>query len=175
MDKKAVSIMIGYVLLVTIAIIMGGLVYGWLKGYVAKPLIECPEETSLAIKKVSCLNNGNGLDLNLTLTNNGLFNIGGYFVKVTNSSDQELATIDISEDLREDLGGGKKAGGMISFTGGGFDNNFETGQSITNIFNITSTKQINSIEIIPIRFQEENNRKKLVTCSSSKIREEVIC
>ena len=42
--------MIGYVLLVSLAIIMGGIIYTWMKTYVPKDALECPEGTSLIIK-----------------------------------------------------------------------------------------------------------------------------
>lgn len=87
-NKKAVSIMIGYILLVTAAVVMGVIVYQWLKTYVPKEAIECPDDVSLFIKDYTC--NNLTKELTLALQNNGKFSIAGYFIHVKNDSAQNL-------------------------------------------------------------------------------------
>ena len=103
--KKGVSIMIGYVLLVTCAIVIGVIVYQWIKTYVPTEALECPDEVSIFIKdfEFNCEN----FQLDLTLKNNGLFKIAGYFIHATDDPNQTLATIDLSgyTNLGEDKGG----------------------------------------------------------------------
>ena len=93
-NKKGVSVMIGYVLLISIAVIMGGVMYVWMKSYVPSgDDLKCQEGTSLIIKdySYSCSTK----ELNLTLFNNGRFNLGGYYIYASNNSNQTLATINV--------------------------------------------------------------------------------
>lgn len=161
MDKKGISIMIGYVLLISSAIIIGAIVYNWMKTYVPAESIECPDGVSIFINDLNCVNS----QLNLTLKNNGRFEIDGYFIHATNSSTQELATIDLSS-----YAGG--TGGMISFPQG-----LKPNQKIKNVFNFNgaSFESVYSIEIIPIKIQAINNKIKLIGCSDSKVKEKVSC
>ena len=50
-SKKAVSVIVGYVLLISFAIVIGVIVYQWMKTYVPKEDINCPDGTSLFIKR----------------------------------------------------------------------------------------------------------------------------
>lgn len=167
-NKKAVSIMIGYVLLVTISIVMGIIIYQWIKTYVPSDDIECPEGVSLFIKQYiyDCNNN----QLNLTLKNNGVFSLAGYFIYGSNKTDEELATIDLSNFTK--LGQGK--GGTVLLD---TKNSFNPNEEIVNVFSLIDSGigQVNSINIIPVRFQEEDNKNRFVSCGSSKIEELINC
>jgi len=167
-NKKAVSIMIGYVLLVTFAVIIGVIVYQWMKTYVPTDLLECPEGVSVFVKDVVCENIGGGnFKMNLILKNNGRFDIAGYFIHATNDSNQTLATVDLSKYLV----GGIKMGSAILFVPS--KNAVEPNNEKFSAFNLTN--QIYSIEITPIRFQVMENKKRLVSCGGSKIRELINC
>ena len=73
--KKAVSLMISYVLLIVIAITMSIIVFSYLKTVAnVKPVIDCKSGTSIFIEDYKC---GQG-KIKLTLKNNGLFNISGF-------------------------------------------------------------------------------------------------
>lgn len=166
-NKKAISIMIGYVLLITSAIVISGIVYQWMKTYVPKDAINCPDGVSAYIDEIKCKKIGvNDFQLNLTLKNNGRFNIAGYFIRATNSSEQELATIDLSIYTPE----GADSQGSVLF---GVKNYFEPGEKRKNIFNLIFP--VNSIEIIPLRFQSFENKERLVSCQNSKIKEKITC
>ena len=73
MNKKAISIIIGYVLLVVIAISLSLLVYAWLKNYLPKDVEKCPDSVSLTISNYNCDIEEN--KITLTLRNKGFFNI----------------------------------------------------------------------------------------------------
>lgn len=79
MDKKGISIMIGYVLLITAAIAMSFIVYSWMKTYVPQEELKCPDDVSMTIKEVKC--NSANYQMTVTIKNNGLFNIDGYVIK----------------------------------------------------------------------------------------------
>ena len=157
--------MVGYVLLISVVLGLGVVVFQWMQTYVPREDIECPDSVSVFIQNYQCSNS----ELNFTLRNNGKFSVGGYFIYATNSPDQELATIDLSQNIT--LGGD-----ILSPTGiksYGEDNSMRPNEEELFSFNLTGN--IYSVEILPIRFQEIENRKRLVSCTSSRIREELIC
>ena len=159
---------VGYVLLIVFVVFLGVVVYNWMKTYVPKGDLNCPEGTSLFIKDYNCTTNN---QLNLTLKNNGKFNVGGYFIRVTNTSGVGLATIDLSKNITsgEDF---------LSPTGvkfGGAENSLLPNYDAIHVFDISDYTNIYSVEIVPIRWQEEERRKRLVSCKTSIIRENLIC
>lgn len=169
-NKKAVSIMIGYVLLVTFAVIIGAVVYQWVKTYVPRDSLECPDGTSLFIKDYTydCYNN----ELILTFRNNGKFDIRGYYIHATNSSEQELATIDLSQFY---IGTPPRVGNSILFYGPAEDNPFKPNSEDTHNFNSITIGQIKAIDITPIRWQKEDNIQRTLSCTNSKIKETIYC
>lgn len=168
-DKRAISIMIGYILLITGAVVMGAIVFQWMKTYVPKDAIDCPDGVSLFISQSDCTEFTNNYQLRLTTKNNGRFDIGGYFIHATNSSGQDLATIDLSESL---IAGGENLSQAVIFQGW-YNNFLQPGNDIPSIFNVSS--EIYTIELIPVRFQVHDNKKRIVSCSAAKIIENVNC
>ena len=166
-NKKAISIMVGYVLLVAFGIAMGIIVYGYLKTYTPSDTISCPTGVSIFIRSTSC----GGGELNISLKNNGKFDLAGYLIKGANSSDQEVATIDLSEFLIE---GGYKVGKAILMDKRN-QNKFKIKEKMGSKFSGIST-DLTKIEIIPVRWQKDENGKiKFVSCGDSKVSEELNC
>ncbi len=166
-NKKGVSIMIGYVLLIVGAVVMGGVVYGWLQSYVPQETLECPSGVSLFIREVQCTADGGGYKLNLDVANNGRFAVDGYFVKVAHTEEQEIATTDISENLVQ---GGNANAGVVSFPGRALD----PGKNAP-IAEYGLSDEIYLIELVPIRYEIIGGKSRLVSCSNAKIKEKVIC
>lgn len=77
-DKKGISIMIGYVLLIVIAIGLSIMVFTYLRLYLPKDVPVCDVDVSLSAENVVC---ENGI-VDITLRNNGLFNIDGAFIRI---------------------------------------------------------------------------------------------
>ncbi|MAG78898.1 hypothetical protein CMI40_00800 [Candidatus Pacearchaeota archaeon] len=170
-NKKGISVMIGYVLLISSLVVMGGIVYQWMKTFVPTEVIDCPDGVSIYIRDVKCENVNGSYQLNLELRNNGRFDIGGYFIHIADNPNQELATIDITENL---ISSGIKMNPGIKFDIGiGEDNSFKPNKDVTNVFILNNT--INLVEIIPLRFQEDDNKNKFVSCGNSKVKEVVTC
>lgn len=176
-DKKAVSEVIGYILLISLAVVMSVIVYAWLKSYVPKDVNECPEDVSVFIEKYSCENEF----LNLTFRNNGKFNVTGYYIKGTNNSEnQELAIHDLSKYFGQTInfGKGKKVNNVVYFknpdTKDG-ENLFSPGDELTHVFEGMNEIDEGFIEVLPIRFQDYKNSPKLTSCTNAKIRQEIIC
>ncbi len=171
-NKKAISPMIGYILLISAAIFMSVIVYAWLKTYVPRAALECPDTTSIFVKDYVCdLNN----ELTLTIMNNGNFNIAGYFVRVANSSsEQELATTDLSQKLKEELGG-LIAGNSVLFSAVEIGNSLTPNEEAINVFDISGVNTIYFVELTPIRIQEKEGIARTASCGNSKIKEEITC
>jgi len=77
-NKKAISLMVSYTLLIVIAIALSVIVYGYLKIYLPGQQRECPANINLALEDVVCSNS----NLDITISNRGLFNVSGAFVRV---------------------------------------------------------------------------------------------
>jgi|SRR3989338_731186 len=86
LNKKGLSEMVGYVLLVAIAIGISVGVTLYLNAYIPKEKPECPEDISLLIKDASCkvVNTGSisKTELALTLYNNGLHNVDASYIRM---------------------------------------------------------------------------------------------
>jgi len=79
-EKKGISEIVSYVLLVMIAIAISVLVYAFLKLYVPKEKSTCPEGISLTIESAVC--DFAQRKLTLTLKNRGLFTVHKAFVRI---------------------------------------------------------------------------------------------
>ena len=160
-NKKAVSVMIGYILLVTFAIVISVAVYSWLKTYVPKAGIECPNDVSIYISDYTI----NGNQLNLTFQNNGKFNVGGIYIYYSGDKNQTIASHDLSEKIINSDALKFNPGLKFSSTD---DNSFKIGNETVLSFDITNIDKIYAIDIIPIRWQENNNQLQVVSCTNSK-------
>lgn len=83
-NKRGLSEMVSYVLLVIIAIGIGSIVFVYLQVYVPKDKSICPDDTSIIIERYSCQNSSTGVpsNLSLTLKNNGLFTLNAVYIRV---------------------------------------------------------------------------------------------
>lgn len=172
-NKRAVSIMIGYILLVAIAVIMSVIVYAWLKSYVPKDTPDCPEGVSLLLSDVKCVKEGSNVELSFKLKNNGRFNVDGYLIHATDSSDQELATVNLS-GYHDKLFGGVRIGEAIRFLGNG---SLLPGRAKLHRFFMEnpSFEQLYKIEIKPFRFEEIDGKNRFSVCGKARIFEDLNC
>lgn len=169
--KKAVSEIIGYILLITFAIVIAGVVYAWLKTYVPKEGIKCPDEVSVYISDYSLDANSK---LSLTLKNNGQFSVGGIFIYYSTGETQEIAVNDLSKSVipkNKFLNPGVILGnpGENSFKPGGEDKTITFDIKDLKDEKDVPVKKIYAIEIIPIRWQSEGTKKPApVSCADAK-------
>jgi hypothetical protein len=168
-NKKAVSAMIGYVLLITFGIIMGVIVYNYLKTYVPKDPLDCPSGVAISLQDYTC----SGNELNITLKNNGKFNFAGFFIHASNNTEQKIATIDLSQYLLEGPNMAHKFQNAVILAMGS-ENTINPGRSTIYTFQ-NIPPNIELIEIIPTRFQEQDEIRRFVSCSGAKISEKIIC
>ncbi len=180
MDKKGLSIMIGYVLLIVIAIVMSLIVYQWVKTYIPKGGIECVDGVSVFLKNVTY--NCNDGKLDITFQNNGRFDVAGFFIHATEAIGDDLATLDLSSKINvthnpDDWMPYKNS---IVFTLGGqlFDTNTLTPESPNNEAKLRFDYMglgDKKIEITPVRFEEIDERIRFVTCGNARIEHGVSC
>ena len=86
-NKKAVSLMISYVLLIGITLLVATGVYIWVKSYAnINPATDCNEDTSVVLEEAICTN-----QLELVFRNNGRFSVDGVFVSV--GDDEEIVPV----------------------------------------------------------------------------------
>ncbi len=158
--------MIGYVLLITFAIIMGGIVYTWMKSYVPRQTIECPDGVSIFIKDIECVSADGKYNLKLNLMNNGRFGIKGFYIKYSKEQEQEIAT----ETVSNIISGGQISGGVVFFTG---QEDLEPGENNSISFELENKPYL--IEITPIRFETIKGKNRKLICGDAKIKEEIYC
>lgn len=83
-DKKGLTEMLSYVLLVIIAVGLSALVFTYLSVYVPKDTLQCSEDISLSLQDYSCkINPGGGADLTINLANKGLFKIDAVYLRIS--------------------------------------------------------------------------------------------
>ncbi len=167
--RRGISPIIAYVLLVSFVLVMVPIVYQGLKSYVPQESLECPEGISVFVQDYSCEENEDGTyNLTLEIKNNGRFDVGGFLIHAGDGS-SEVASEDLSSRIIE---GGKILGGMVVFASGD-DNPLGPGNMRKTVFNIN--QEIAKVDILPMRFQEKDGKKKIVICSNAGLKEDVAC
>ena len=130
---------------------MGGIVYTWMKSYVPRQTLECPDGVSIFIKDIHCTSVSGKYHLNINLVNNGRFGINGFYIKYTDDPNQEIATKPI-----ENILSGEQVSGVIFFLG---QKILEPGENNSMIFELENNPYL--IEITPVKFEtiKGKNRK----------------
>jgi len=156
-DKKAVSLMVSYVILISIAIGLSIAVFVWLKDYAnISPKIDCKEGTSIILEDYS----DNPGTISLTLKNNGLFNISGIILHVGNNT--ERTPIDrLMPDPSSD-------GGNLK---GYYDFDPDLGPNNLPKTIIFSKDDSNAITIISIQPYIKNEKGDAIVCESAVIKQ----
>ncbi|MCA9487508.1 MAG: hypothetical protein KC516_00950 [Nanoarchaeota archaeon] len=174
-SKKGLSVMLGYVLLVSFGIIMSVIVYSYLKTYVPREVTSCPDAVSLFIKSAQCTDDG---ELNLTIRNNGKFNVAGYYAFASEEDPNAVATTSIASQVMEEVGGPIFVPSYVNF-GIPVSQELETNNTLfpseeaNHLFRLS--QQIERIEIIPVRYVKEGTRERLASCTNGKVFEIVNC
>lgn len=92
--KRGVSIVIGYVLLVVIAIALSAIVYNYVKLSIPKEKPTCPADISLSYFNLSC----SGDQLNVGLMNNGLFKIDAVYLRLEDDQTKKVTSLESGKD-----------------------------------------------------------------------------
>ncbi|MEK6877987.1 MAG: hypothetical protein AABY22_00185, partial [Nanoarchaeota archaeon] len=99
-DKRSQSVIIGYVLLIVIAVTMSFIVYNYLKSYVPSDKTECPVDISLVVRSYGndCTNG----KLTLELENKGFFNVSAYSIRGSVNEERDKANINLASNPKID-------------------------------------------------------------------------
>lgn len=81
-NKKGVSELVSYTLLIIIAIAAGVLVFGYLKVYVPKDRPVCPDEISLSLPSINCAYGVDNSSLSISFVNRGRFTIDAAYIRI---------------------------------------------------------------------------------------------
>lgn len=102
-NKRAISLIVSYVLLISIGLSIAGLVYGWLKFYVnIEESVKCPDGVSFVIMNSSYSQpsilggSAPSLTFNLTIQNRGRFDIAGYVIRINNRTGATVGTFELN-------------------------------------------------------------------------------
>ncbi len=165
-NKRAVSLMLSYVLLVIIGIALSIGVYSWLKFVVkgTEGIEKCPEGISLVIQDYNLLDNKK---IELNVKNKGLFNISGYYIKGTDDKNQE-AWFNLKDVM---------AGSISSAVDGTylFLEPLPPNAENSHVFLYEGLDKLEKIELEPFRIQEKEplKKKKIVLCEQGVISQEI--
>ena len=99
-NRRAVSLIVSYVLLISITLSLSILVYNWLRYYVSPNEVpECSENVKLIIKDYTCFSSTEDPGrLKLTVKNKGLFNISGFRVMAHDREGAEFGIYTFDEE-----------------------------------------------------------------------------
>ena len=155
-SKKGISEIVGYALLIAVALTLSLLVYAWLKSYTPGAVESCPDDVALVISDVIC--NPATKVMNLTLQNKGFFRVDGYYLKASNSTGIPRYILKNATGL-EDLG--------VIRTG-----SFTSNTKHKRDFSYAHLNRITKIEIEPFVLNKDNED---ILCAKAAITEDVNC
>jgi hypothetical protein len=166
-NKKGLSNIIAYVLLILIAIGLSSGVYFSLTRLVPSEKQECPSGTSLIISDIQCDSPTDG-EINLVFENKGRFDIDGAYIKI-GDSDSAIWEIDPVQTSGVSL----IKPGFFYFTGpnglqaGSFPRNirFDYTNVYENGIKISNDNGVNVIEVQP--FVRSNIDDEILLCSDA--------
>jgi hypothetical protein len=156
--------MVGYVMLIVIAVGLSVAVFSFLKLYLPEDRPECSEDISLTLDSVSCTSVGNNnYGIGITMTNRGLFDVLRAQIRI-GDSDRVFRTI-LNDDAATDflLGDSNDPNDPLGLV---------PGESWTNTWTfVTAVGGIKELEIEPIMYVD-NQR---VLCDNSVVKTLVLC
>ncbi|MEK6888768.1 MAG: hypothetical protein AABW80_01530 [Nanoarchaeota archaeon] len=169
-DKKGISEMISYVLLVIIAIGLSVLVFGYLTLYVPKDKPACIDGISLAIKDSSCIYESARSSLTLDFVNNGKFSVHAVYVRF---GEENRSVRELINDPNDLINNPSKGSFFFDLTDP--KQGLKPGESTQRDYVISSNIVKNEgkylVEIQPAVFDEGD----LVICENAVIIQKVTC
>ncbi len=141
-NKKGISELVSYVLLIVLAIAIASGVYIWLTS-IAKPsnAVECPD-VNLRLESYECIQrfaNDPG-KLTLDLKNNGKFDITGFRIMIRDDPDRLFSNISVVNDC---------FGGESTLGAYGCEIKVSETRSVSGTFSAINTVRL--VQIIPIK------------------------
>ena len=165
-NKKAVSLMLSYVILIVIAISLAIGVYAWLKFQAnIEELDKCPDDVSLILQNYEC--NLETKEISLTVQNKGLFNLDGFIVRGADTSG-EIPAVVLAPENEVQVGTGRYD----------FANEFAPNakEDVSFSFRDKGLDNLIKIQIEPFRIQKDKKgQDKVVFCDNAVITQDIVC
>jgi len=159
MNLRAVSLMLSYVLLISLGIFMALLIYAGLKLMAnIEPVQRCEEGTQLIITSSEC----NEDTLTLNLQNNGRFNIDGLILLYSDKPKREPTNPFL-------FGGANSELGYYYF-----DQSLKPGE-VSQLSGDRSVPELSTIEKILIKPFVKSETNKPIICNDAIIIQDVVC
>jgi len=162
-DKRGMSVIVGYVLLIVLAIGMAAAVYSFLKFYVPKEQASCPESISLIVHNMSC----EGNVFRISLVNKGLFTVDGVFIKVGETGRTYKKLINCPDPNSNSI-----ENCNIYFANGYLASPLKPGNSWSSSFPYTQGVGMREVEIEPLVVLKNSTR---VLCERAVISRTIEC
>lgn len=113
LDKKAVSLMVSYVILIVITISLSIMVFAWLKIFVGTDeAIECPAGIHLIVKDYNCSTK----ELRVTLKNKGRFTVEDFVLRVNDQPDSKFGIYPLDPESKSAISPGKEEEFIFNLT-----------------------------------------------------------
>lgn len=101
-NKKALSEIVAYVLLIVISLSLASGIFIWLKNIVPPDKETCQEDVSLSIKSYVC--DVPTKTINITIENKGFFSVAGFFIRGSNQTNNLPIILLAQEDPKSSQG-----------------------------------------------------------------------
>src|SRR3989344_2924521 len=163
LNKKGVSIMVGYVLLISIAVALATAVFFYLKLYLPDDKQDCYQDIDLVIDDVICkigaTGSTNPSNVSINFTNKGLFSVDGVFIKIGEPNRALKQTLNIPDD-------------PLSSRCNGLETNLKPGATFCKTYDYSSgTTGIKEISVQPFIWVEN----KAVLCPDAIVSKKIMC
>tara|TARA_Y100000310_G_C20565084_1_gene755078 strand:+ start:249 stop:779 length:531 start_codon:yes stop_codon:yes gene_type:complete len=171
-EKKGVSLMVSYVLLVVIAIGLAILVYYWLLPQInPEEISKCPDDTTLIVLDYSCDIDSSKDTITLIVKNQGRFNIDGFFIRGTNLTDESIPAAGLSDPNDKDSINGTH---YFIYSGNNLSA-LKPDLQYEKTFSYSEIKELKKMQIEPFRIQEyAKGKNRVVLCDRSTITQNIV-
>ena len=168
-NKKGISVVLSYVVLIMIVIILAGMTYTWLKFRIPKEIPKCPDDISIIIKNYCYVEEEIGEEddyeylLTVIFQNKGLFNIDGILIRYGDDVDDPAMN---SFEMKNEAGAWIESPYMELETAPG-----ETKTVKGLKYSEDDEEDIEKIELTPFIYKEGS--KEIILCEDAMISEEI--
>ena len=163
-DKKGVSLMIGYVLLIAMAVALSVGVFFYLKLHLPSQEPKCYEDVDLTIDELRCVRStGSNYDVYINISNRGLFSVDSAYIKIGDVDRVFKNTLKDPQILTFWLEGSNKCI---------FGNELKPGQKFCGKYSYSPTPStVQEITVEPLLYID----KQPVLCPGNIIKKTVVC
>lgn len=159
-NKKGVSIMIGYVILVAIAVALATAVFFYLKLYLPPQKPTCSPDIDLVIEEATCTLGPSVSNVHIVIGNRGLFTVNNVYIKI-GEVDRTLRTL-----LND------PQGELLTSACNNYDTNLKPGAQFCGDYTYPSTPtSVQEVSVEPLVYIDNTP----VLCPESIATQRIVC